>query len=75
VANHPNQWYQASVKYHALKSGVLLPGTGAGGGGGGTGTGIGTEEQGVGVVEGQREGVGEGLSVQQNDNNGEPPTD
>ena len=68
MANHPNQWYQASVKYHALKSGVLLPGTG--------GAGTGTEEQGVGVVEGQREGgVGEGLSVQQNDNNGEPPTD
>ena len=24
VANHPNQWFQASVKYHKIKNGVSL---------------------------------------------------
>ena len=71
VANHPNQWYQASVKYYAIKSGTLAPGT----------AGTGNQDQGGGGQThggGGGEGVSEestGLSSQQHDSYGEPPTD
>lgn len=77
MANHPNQWYQASVKYYALKNGTLAPPTA----GTGTGTGTGSQGQGQeggGGVEGGGSSGGDGVGGepgQQHDRTGASLTD
>ena len=63
VSNHPNMWYQTSVKYHRAKAGVKSSSGGSSSGGGGGSSGAGGGAMDVEQEQGQEKAEGSTMDV------------